>query len=80
MARADCKQAVLQKKVASSHVSMWVLWIVCPSPVVAWTRHVCEELGAVKHLSQCTLQDLIDHSLLHVDQHRLWIQICEDST
>lgn len=65
--------------VATGHVSLWadVLWLVCLSPVVAWTWHVCEELSAVEHFSQWALQDLIDHTLLHVHQHRLWIQICE---
>lgn len=65
--------------VATSHVNLWadVLWLVCLSPVVAWTWHVCEELSAVEHFSQWALQDLIDHTLLHVHQHRLWIQISE---
>lgn len=75
----DCKQGVFRFSVATGHVSSRadVLRLVCLLPVVAWTWHVCEELSAVEHFSQWALQDLIDHTLLHVHQHRLWIQICE---
>lgn len=44
------------------------------SPVVARTRHVGEQLSGVKHLPQRPLQDLVDHALLHVHQHRLQVQ------
>lgn len=45
------------------------------SPVVTWTWYIGDELRTVKHFSQGTLQNLVDHTLLHVHQDCLLIQI-----
>lgn len=53
-------------------------WLLCVlyfgSPVVPWTWYIGEELGTVKHVSQGTLQNLINHTLLHVHQNCLSIE------
>ena len=41
------------------------------SPVIARSRHICDELPAIEDVSEGSCQELIHHTLLHVNQNCL---------